>query len=151
MTTLTDVRRAAVGDAAQRAQAYLDGSVGRRISPSAEARAALAALSAELPLVGSSAHDVLELLDRVGSPGSTVQTQGRFFGFVNGGVDPAAQAAAILTGAWDQNAALPVMSPAAARFDEIAAAWVVELLGLPPESVLRWLHRCQLHRHRRGT
>ena len=42
-----------------------------------------------------------------------------------------ATAAAWLTAAWDQNAALAVMSPVAARLDDIALRWVAGLLGLP--------------------
>ena len=36
-----------------------------------------------------------------------------------------------LAAAWDQNAALPVMSPAAARLHEVATGWLTDLLGLP--------------------
>jgi glutamate/tyrosine decarboxylase-like PLP-dependent enzyme len=36
--------------------------------------------------------------------------------------------------AWDQNAALPVMSPVAARLHEITRNWLVQLFGLPDTS-----------------
>ena len=36
-----------------------------------------------------------------------------------------------LTSAWDQNAGLYALSPAAAVAEEVAARWLVELLGLP--------------------
>jgi glutamate/tyrosine decarboxylase-like PLP-dependent enzyme len=55
----------------------------------------------------------------------------RYFGFVVGGSLPAALAADWLTSAWDQNAGLAVLSPAAAVVEEIAAGWLAELLGLP--------------------
>ena len=55
----------------------------------------------------------------------------RYFGFVTGGALPVAQAAAWLTTAWDQNAALRVMSPAAGLLDEVALRWVIDVLGLP--------------------
>jgi glutamate/tyrosine decarboxylase-like PLP-dependent enzyme len=55
----------------------------------------------------------------------------RYFGFVNGGVLPAALAADWLTSTWDQNAALHVMSPAAATVEGVVAEWVLELLDLP--------------------
>ncbi len=77
---------------------------------------------------------MIEKLDRLGSPTTVVTNAGRYFGFVNGGTDPAANAAAVLAGAWDQNAALPVMSPIAARLDEVAAGWVCSLLGLPASA-----------------
>ncbi len=44
---------------------------------------------------------------------------------------PAALAANWLAGVWDQNAALYVMSPAAAKIEEIVLAWIVDLFGLP--------------------
>ena len=55
----------------------------------------------------------------------------RYFGFVMGGSQPVAVAADWLTSAWDQNAGLFVRSPAAAVAEEVAGAWLVELLGLP--------------------
>jgi glutamate/tyrosine decarboxylase-like PLP-dependent enzyme len=60
-------------------------------------------------------------------------TGGRYFGFVNGGMVPAAMAANWLAAAWNQNASLRVMSPIAAELEEIVLRWVCEALGLPKE------------------
>jgi len=79
--------------------------------------------------------DVIALLDEVGGAATVASTGGRYFGFVTGGVEPVGLAASVLAGAWDQNAALPVMSPVAAHLDAIAADWVVDLLGLPTGAV----------------
>jgi glutamate/tyrosine decarboxylase-like PLP-dependent enzyme len=46
---------------------------------------------------------------------------------------PAALAANWLAAAWNQNAALRVMSPIAAEFEEVVLRWVCEALGLPQE------------------
>jgi len=58
----------------------------------------------------------------------------RYFGFVMGGGLPAALAADWLTAAWDQNACLETMSPAAAVVEETCERWVVDLLGLPASA-----------------
>jgi glutamate/tyrosine decarboxylase-like PLP-dependent enzyme len=75
--------------------------------------------------------EVLALLDEIGSPATVATTGGRYFGFVIGGTVPAALAANWLAGAWDQNAALYVMSPVAAKVEEIVLAWLIDLIGLP--------------------
>ncbi|GAC1447134.1 MAG: aminotransferase class V-fold PLP-dependent enzyme [Ktedonobacterales bacterium] len=48
-----------------------------------------------------------------------------------GGSLPAALAANWLAGAWDQNAGLVTASPIAARLEEIALGWLVDVLELP--------------------
>src|SRR5712672_3051343 len=58
---------------------------------------------------------------------------GRFFGFVIGGTLPAALAADWLVSAWDQNAGLAVTAAATAA-EEVAAEWILDLLGLPPSA-----------------
>ncbi|HEX5828252.1 MAG TPA: aminotransferase class V-fold PLP-dependent enzyme [Candidatus Limnocylindrales bacterium] len=64
--------------------------------------------------------------------GGLIRSAGpRFFGFVIGGGVPASLAADWLTSAWDQNAGLYVIGPAAAVAEEVAGAWLVELFGLP--------------------
>ncbi len=68
---------------------------------------------------------------------STLRTVGpRYFGFVNGGTLPASLGAELLTVAWDQNAAMAVMSPIASVTEEIAAQWLLDLLGLPGKSAV---------------
>ena len=63
--------------------------------------------------------------------GGLVRSAGpRYFGFVIGGSVPAALAADWLTSAWDQNAGLYVIGPAAAVAEETAGAWLIDLFGL---------------------
>lgn len=58
----------------------------------------------------------------------------RFFGFVIGGTHPVALAADWLTSAWDQNAGMHAVSPAASVVERVVADWLLQLLRLPPES-----------------
>jgi glutamate/tyrosine decarboxylase-like PLP-dependent enzyme len=129
-TTLAG-RSALLRDACQRALAYLDGLADRRVAPAPESVTALDRLDFALPERGLDAPDALALLDEAGSPATVTSGGPRYFGFVIGGTLPIAQAAAWLTAAWDQNAALTVMSPAAARLNAVALRWVTELLALP--------------------
>jgi glutamate/tyrosine decarboxylase-like PLP-dependent enzyme len=93
-----------------------------------ELRAALGGPLDDEPVAPADVVDALVAGTRAG----LVATPGpRYFGFVVGGTLPAALAADWLTSAWDQNAGLVVMSPAAAVVEETAARWLVELFGLP--------------------
>ena len=89
------------------------------------------ALRAPLPEEGEDPAAVVEALAAAAEPGLVASAGPRYFGFVTGGALPAAVAADWLTSAWDQNAGLHVMSPAAAAAEQTAAAWAKELLGLP--------------------
>ena len=124
-------RPALLRDACERAVAYLDGVASRPVAPSEEAVAGLLELGFPLPRLGLGATHVLHVLDEVGSPATVASNGPRYFGFVTGAAFPAAQAASWLSTAWDQNAALTVMSPVAARLGEVAVGWIADLLGLP--------------------
>jgi glutamate/tyrosine decarboxylase-like PLP-dependent enzyme len=124
-------RPALLRDACSRALAYLGGLDGRPVAPAAADVTALDRLDFALPGAGQDAASVLALLDDYGSPGTVASGGPRYFGFVTGGALPVAQAAAWLTAAWDQNAALSVMSPTASVLNRVALRWVTELLGLP--------------------
>ena len=126
-------RSALLQDACRRALAYLGVLSERQVAPAADAVAALGRLDFALPGAGRGAPEVLGLLDRFGSPGTVASAGPRYFGFVTGGALPVAQAAAWLITAWDQNAALTLMSPAAAMLNAVALRWVAELLALPAD------------------
>jgi glutamate/tyrosine decarboxylase-like PLP-dependent enzyme len=106
----------------------------RRVAPLPEDIARLDALGGQLPEDPSDPKQILSLLDDVGSPATVATTGGRYFGFVIGGTLPAVLAANWLAGAWDQNAAMQVMSPVCAKVEEIVQTWILDLLGLPPTS-----------------
>jgi glutamate/tyrosine decarboxylase-like PLP-dependent enzyme len=120
--------------AARRAKDYQRGITGRRVTPSPSAINALRELDTPLPDGSCPAAHVLAILDGLGSPATVATSGGRYFGFVNGGVLPAALAASWLVSTWDQNLSLRVMSPAAAAFEDAALEWVRDLLRLPAGS-----------------
>lgn len=68
----------------------------------------------------------------------------RFFGWVIGGCLPAAMAADWLTSAWDQNAVVYACAPAAAVVEEVAGAWLKEILGLPESASFAFVSGCQM-------
>jgi glutamate/tyrosine decarboxylase-like PLP-dependent enzyme len=77
---------------------------------------------------------VLEELAAAVEPGLVANAGPRWLGFVTGGSLPVAVAAEWLTSAWDQNAGLVVLSPAAAAVEQLVGGWVCELVGLPAGS-----------------
>jgi glutamate/tyrosine decarboxylase-like PLP-dependent enzyme len=77
---------------------------------------------------------VLEELARDLDPFITSHACGRFFGFVIGGLHPAAYGAEILTATWDQNAGLYAPAPGVAVIEHVALEWLLDLLDLPRES-----------------
>jgi len=119
--------------AAERAQQYVRAAGHRKVAPSEAAMAALTELHEPFPSSPSDPSEVLARLDELGSPATMATTGGRYFGFVNGGMLPAALAANWLAGAWNQNAALRVMSPVAAELEDVVIQWVCEALGLPED------------------
>jgi len=121
-------------DAAQRGVDYLRRIRQRSVAPADATLAALQQFDEALPIDPVNPQEVLQQLDELGSPATIANAGGRFFGFVNGGSVPAALAANILAAAWDQNAALRVMSPVAAALEDVALGWIKDLLGLPNES-----------------
>ena len=131
---MLESRPALLHDALDRSLAYL-GDVGDRpVAPDGAAVDGLSELDFALPGAGLAPMDVLRLVDVVGSPATVASNGPRYFGFVIGGTLPVAQATSWLSAAWDQNAALPVMSPVAARLNDVALRWIGELLGLPTDA-----------------
>jgi glutamate/tyrosine decarboxylase-like PLP-dependent enzyme len=120
-----------LAETAKRAARYASGIGTRRILPLIGEVSRLDALGGALPESSCDPAAVLALLDDVGSPATLATTGGRYFGFVMGGTLPAALAANWLAGAWDQNAAFSMMSPVAAKVEEIALGWLRDIFRLP--------------------
>ncbi len=106
----------------------------RPVFPRASAAELRQALALPLPDGPTDSRFVIEELAAGADPGLVAMPAGRYFGFVIGGSVPASLAADWLTSAWDQNAGLYVCGPAAAIVEEVAGAWLLELLGLPSDA-----------------
>ena len=105
----------------------------RAVPPRVTTDDVVAALG-DLPEGPSDAADVIDLLARHVEPGLMAMPSGRFFGWVIGGTLPAAMGADWLVSAWDQNTGMRYATPGVTGVEESAAAWLLDLLGLPPTS-----------------
>ena len=88
--------------------------------------------------------DVVEELAAVGEQGVMAIGSGRWYGFVAGGAVPSSLAADWLVSAWDQNTGLAEPTPATSALEAITGRWVLELLGLPPDSSFAFVTGCQM-------
>jgi glutamate/tyrosine decarboxylase-like PLP-dependent enzyme len=102
------------------------------VAPDDDAVAALERLRVPLPAGPSDPAEALRQLDEAGSSATMAMAGGRFFGFVIGATLPVTVAASWLATAWDQNTGLWNVTPGTSVLEEVALAWLVELLDLPP-------------------
>jgi len=123
-----------LADVAERSQRYLDDIGRRRVAPSRAAVDGLTAFDVPLQDGARSAEQVVEELDRLGSPATMAIAGPRFFGFVNSSALPAALAANWLSTAWEQHGGFVVSSPGSTTLERIALRWTIDLLGLPPAA-----------------
>ncbi len=129
-----DDRRAAMRRAAELGLEFLDGLDERHAGPRTDATSLGQLIGGPLPEHGSDPVTVVEELAATVDPGLVASAGPRYFGFVIGGALPASAAADWLTTAWGQNGALHALSPAAAATEQVAGAWMLELLGLPRDA-----------------
>jgi glutamate/tyrosine decarboxylase-like PLP-dependent enzyme len=120
-------------ETARRAAQYLSILGDRPVAPRPEDLERLAEFDEPLPAGPSDPAAVLAQLDRLGSPATIASAGGRYFGFVQGGVLPATLAANWMAGAWDQNAALEIMTPIGAKLEQVALHWLLDIFGFPPD------------------
>jgi glutamate/tyrosine decarboxylase-like PLP-dependent enzyme len=122
--------------AAERSIQYLQELGQREVAPSREMLSRLNALEMPLPDNPTVPGEILDLLDRIGSPATVASAGPRYFGFVVGGSLPVTIAANWLAAAWDQASGAVATSPVNARLEEIVRGWLLDLLALPPESAV---------------
>ena len=121
----------ALETAAAHATQFLRGLPERAVAARAGAEELRTRLGGPLPEHPSDPAEVVAQLAKLADDGLVASAGPRYFGFVVGGSLPAALAADWLAAAWDQNAGLFVLGPAAATVEDVAAGWLTELLGLP--------------------
>ena len=134
--TLTPDQEAAFSLALETALAYRRNDHTRPVFPAEPAPAALDRFRERMPEQGMVADAMIgELIDRI-EPGLMGTTSPGFLGWVIGASHPAAVAADWLTSAWGQVASFADIAPGASAAEEVAAEWLLDLLGLPADAGL---------------
>jgi glutamate/tyrosine decarboxylase-like PLP-dependent enzyme len=128
----------------RRSLEYLESLPERSVRPALSSDGIRQLLGARLSDAGESSSDVIQALADAGLGGTAASTGPRYFGFVTGGNLPAAHAADWLVSTWDQSPSVYVLSPLVAVVEEIAAAWLRELSGLPAGMSVGFVTGCQM-------
>ena len=144
MKKLDPVFRSALDSAYAHSISHLENLDETSVAATSDAESLRARIARPLPSEGTAADKVIEDLVRDVDGGLLGTAGGRFFGWVIGGVVPAALAADWLTSAWQQNAALYATSPAAAIVEETVGQWLIDIFRLPPHSSFALVTGCQM-------
>ena len=116
----------ALEDAFQQAKQWIDNRSQGPVAP-----AAIPVPEMSLPEHGSAPDGAITAFLDWARAGITNSAGPNYFGFVTGGVLPAALAGDWMTSVLDQNAATSVTSPAASATEAVVIRWMLDLLGLP--------------------
>lgn len=144
MKKLDPVFRSALDSAYSQAISHLERLDEASVAATSDAEALRARVAKPLPLEGLPANEAIEELVRNVEGGLLGSAGGRFFGWVIGGVLPAALAADWLTSAWQQNGALYATSPASAVVEETVGEWLKEIFTLPKHASFALVTGCQM-------
>ena len=131
MTARGEDYTAALEAAAAHARSWLASVPDRPVPPRRTADELAKAFGELVPDGPTDPAAVVDLLNEVGQDGLMNIACGRFYGWVMGGTLPAALAADWLVSAWDQNAGMRSPTPGVVAAEEVAARWLLDLLGLP--------------------
>ena len=114
---------------------YLSEAFERNVYPTPQALKDLSIFEEPVPDQPTDTTKIIDLLSQYGAPATVTTIGGRYYGFVTGSVVPASLAAKNLSIFWDQVSAMEVISPIASKLETIAEKWLVDLFGLPPQTV----------------
>lgn len=134
MVGLTDNETLALEVAFAHSLHYRQGVDTRPVPPQIGLDEAVARFRAPLAEEGISGSDVIARIARDADQGLNQMSSARFFGYVLGGSHPVGVAADMMVAAWGQNAGSSFETPAVTGMERAVCDWVIELLGLPPES-----------------
>ncbi|TRW17427.1 pyridoxal phosphate-dependent decarboxylase family protein [Glacieibacterium frigidum] len=126
------------------ARVYIDGLDSAPVGATVDLATLRARLDTGLPATGVAPDRVIDELVAATEGGHNASTGGRFFAWVIGGALPAALAADWLTAAWDENAGMYSCAPAASVAEEVAGAWLKDVLGLPASASFALTTGCQM-------
>jgi len=144
MEKLSPEFQAALDLAHSRAVAHLENLDETTVAATTDLQTLRSRIGKELGRAGIPPDQVVaDLLEDVRG-GLLGSAGGRFFGWVIGGVLPAALGADWLTSAWQQNAAMYACSPAASVVEETVGGWLKDVLRLPPTASLALVSGCQM-------
>lgn len=144
MKKLDPVFRSALDSAYSHAISHLENLDQTSVAATSDADALRARVARPLPIEGLPADEVVQELVRNVDGGLIGSAGGRFFGWVIGGVLPAALAADWLTSAWQQNGALYATSPASAIVEETVGEWLKDIFTLPKQASFALVTGCQM-------
>lgn len=136
--------RNALDTAVSHAVSHLEALDRSSVAATVDAETLRSRLAKQLNEGGIPADQVVDELARDVAGGLIGSAGGRFFGWVIGGVLPAALATDWMTSAWQQNAALYATSPAAAVVEEVVGQWLKDLLRLPQTASFALVTGCQM-------
>lgn len=144
MKKLDPVFRSALDSAYTHAISHLEHLDETSVAATSDVETLRARVARPLPSEGIPADEAVAELVRNVEGGLLGSAGGRFFGWVIGGVLPAALAADWLTSAWQQNGALYATSPAGAIVEETVGAWLKDIFGLPDHASFALVTGCQM-------
>jgi glutamate/tyrosine decarboxylase-like PLP-dependent enzyme len=133
---MRDAADDALARAARHARHWIADVPTRRVPAQGSAEDAIARFGTTLADGPKDPAEVVDLLAAAVEPGLMAIGSGRFYGWVMGGTLPAALAADWLVSAWDQNAGMRDSTPGVVAAEEVAATWLLDLLGLPAAAAV---------------
>lgn len=133
-SSLSDAQKLAIERACSAAVDYRRSIKQRSAKPTLTLDEAVDRFRTPLAENGMQEVDVIEHLIRDAEGGLHQMAAPTFFGYVLGGSHPIGVAADVLVSAWGQNAGSAFETPAVTGMERAVCDWVIDLLGLPPES-----------------